>query len=260
MRSWKQIHEGFVRAERSLAKGKSMKRIMPALAALALLILPGGPTHAAVLQLAGPGDFSAGATVIDFDDATQPTAANTLYLSLGVEFQNTGAPVPIQDWTALGRTTTSPTNVIATVDDLDGTGSEFSSYLDLFFTDPTTEIGAYFGNDQGIQPTMQMLLSVYTNANDALPSGFVTVAVNANTSVDQFVGLRSDIPFARARFENILAQGDLSVVLDDVIFYPSAAPVPEPSSLALMSLGAAPLLARLRRRSRAEGAGRLQSK
>jgi hypothetical protein len=88
---------------------------------------------------------------------------------------------------------------------------------------------------------MQMQLSVF-DANDAL-IGLVLVAVNANTSVDQFAGLRSDTPFLRARFEHVLAQGDLSVVLDDVRF---SSPVPEPRSGALLGVGMA-LLGMLRR-------------
>lgn len=215
-------------------------------AVLLSLLVPSASQATAVgpvTELLGPSEFNLPSTVIDFDAAADATAANTLYLAQGVEFQNTGAPVPIVDWASIPRVTTSPPNVIATVDNYQGTGSDFSDFLDLFFTSPTQEVGAYFGNDQGLQPTMQMQLSVF-DVNDAL-IGFVLVDVNANTSVDQFAGLRSDsTPFYRARFEHILAQGDLSIVLDDVRF---TSPVPEPSSLALLGCGLG-VLARLRRK------------
>lgn len=213
----------------------------------------GGPAHGLavgdVTEVGAPGSFTGPTTLIDFDGAPDGTAANTLYSGLGVAFSNcdplpcSSAPVPIENWTdpPLSRVTTSPTNVIATTDDYHGGGSEFSNFVDLFFASGALEVGAWFGNDQGIQPLLQIQLSVY-DASDAL-IGFVLVDENANTSVDQFAGLRSNsTPFYRARFEHVLAQGDLSVVLDDVQF----SAVPEPGSAALLGFGLALLAVRRR--------------
>jgi len=103
--------------------------------------------------------------------------------------------------------------VIATVSGF--LGSQGSAFLDVLFTSAKTEVGAFFGNDQGVGSIQVMKLSVYDAEGVFL--GSVNVTPNGNTSVDQFIGLRSTTPFVRARFENI-PDSFLSVVLDDVMF------------------------------------------
>jgi hypothetical protein len=130
------------------------------------------------------------------------------------------------------RITSSPDNVIATVFSL--SGSQFSNFLDVSLASGTYELGAFFGNDQYSSFTQQTL-SIF-DQNDIL-LGAVSVGANVNTSVDQFIGLRSDTPFFRARFEND-ATNSLSVVLDDLTYSnTSTAPVPEPSTIILMGIG-----------------------
>jgi PEP-CTERM motif-containing protein len=222
-----------------------VRALVPAVLLSLLTLFPGTSQGTAfgpgITELFGPGDFSIPSTVIDFDDAPDATAANTLYLAQGIEFENTGGVVPIMDWASIPRVTVSLPNVIGTVLDYEGTGSDFSEFLDLLFTAPTLEVGTWFGNDQGIL-TVPVTLSVFDASNTLL--GFVTQNATQNTSVDQFIGLRSTTPFTRARVEYQVPIGDLSVVLDDVQF---TTPIPEPSSLALLGCGLG-LLARRRRK------------
>ena len=212
--------------------------------ALALVFMLGAQVKAAVTTLTGPGDFSGPATTINFDQHPEGTATNSLYLSQGVEFYTNGSTVPIYDWNGIGRATTSGPNVVASVSGLNG--SAFSSTIDLLFTAPTVEVGAYFGNDQLNAFFSQITLSLFDSSNALV--GSLVVPTNDNTSVDQFIGLRSTTPFAWARFENAPA-ASLSVVLDDVMF----TSVPEPSSAVLAVGAACGFWALARRRSRIRG-------
>jgi hypothetical protein len=208
----------------------------------AVLLSLASPAWSATTALTGPGDFTGSTLVIDFDEQAHGTAANTLYSALGVEFRydTAGSTVPIFDWAALSRTTTTAPNVLATVDGLNG--SSFSNFLDLVFSTTVTEVGARFGNDQGLAAaSFPVTLAVY-DATDAL-LGSTIVFTNQNTSVDQFIGIRSDDPIARARISYQPLSGDLSVVLDDVQF---TGVIPEPGTALLLALGLVGLAARKR--------------
>ncbi|MDX2038149.1 MAG: PEP-CTERM sorting domain-containing protein [Isosphaeraceae bacterium] len=200
------------------------------------------PVRASLVQLNAPSEFIGPVDTIDFDDPAEGSAANIAYQGLGVEFSTVGdAPVPIFDWTRIGRTTTSPRNVIATVSSFGGT---FTTFLDIHFAAPQFQVGAFFGNDQAFGGYTMSTLTVF-DVDDQSLGGF-SVTTNDNTSVDQFLGLLSTTPFVRARFSN--NGTSLSVVLDDLSF--SATAVPEPSTAALFAGGLLVLVAGIGRSSR----------
>lgn len=190
-----------------------------------------GTAQAAPIQIFSPAGFTVATTTINFDGYPDRTVANTLYSGQGVRFTRDDAqPVFILNWAGLGRTTTSPPNVLGTV--------TYGSYpwvmhLNILFDSPMNELGMYFGNDQGFGGYTQTTLSVF-DAQDVL-LGSVAVGTNDNTSVDQFIGLINGTPFVRARVENNGAA--LSVVVDDVAFGTHGPAVPEPASLFLLGSG-----------------------
>ncbi len=167
-----------------------------------------------ITQLNSPDEFSAHATTIDFDGFPNNTCANTLYAEQGIEFsRDDGQPVPIKAFAHID--TTSRPNVIATVSGMFecGNANPWVTHLNVTFDSPTSELGAFFGNDQGSGYT-QTTLFVFDVEGGLL--GDVTVPTNNNTVVDQFIGLSSDVPIFSAQFDN---NGiPLSVVLDDLIF------------------------------------------
>jgi hypothetical protein len=203
--------------------------VIIALGLFALLYIDGKISNAAVItQLTFPRELGIGTTTINFEGYAENTVANNLYLDEGVRFtRDDGGPIPIADWAALGRITTSPPNVIATISLMSFT---YVDHLNLIFTAPQSEVGAFFGNDQS-SDFASVTLSVFDRLNTFL--GSVNVQPNNNTSVDQFIGLRSDFPFITARFQNNEPFVNYSVVLDDVVFN---SVIPEPSAIMLLSL------------------------
>ena len=217
-------------------------------ASIAVALLARGlPAAAAVTQAGSPGDLAPSLTTLDFDDYPHHTAANELYLSRGVRFTRDDA----------GQTTIyepvmyrahSGTNFLSTPR-WDGAPSGWSTHLNAWFTSPVREVGAFFGNDwedpNGIE---RLTLSVFDA--DGRPLGSVWVQTNHNRELDQFIGLRSDVPFVHARFEHDASQ--YAVAIDDL----SYSTVPEPlllTSLAGTVAGLATQRRRRRRRRRTYG-------
>ncbi|MDD5064327.1 MAG: PEP-CTERM sorting domain-containing protein [Phycisphaerae bacterium] len=183
--------------------------------------------EADIIQLMSPSEFIYSATTLSFDDGPSGAAANTRYLDKGVEFsRDDGYDIFLYDVQSLGDVTTSPPNVIATVAKFPAI-TTWAMHLNAIFSSPIYELGAFFGNDQGYGYTATTL-SIFDIDGVLLDS--VVVPTNNNTNVDQFIGLRSDVAFYFARFEN---NGEwLAVNLDDMVFT-----VPEPATVFLLGLG-----------------------
>ncbi len=223
----------------------TLKSLAPILLTLALVaLLLARSVSAGVIPLGSPASFSAGATTIDFDDVAASALANTRYAGEGVTFsRDDGEGVVIFDWDALGRTTASSPNVLGTISDLALGANGFVTHLNVNFSSTVFEVGAFFGNDQGFDGYTQTTLTLFDAADAVL--GSLVLATNDNTSVDQFLGLRSDVPIARARFNN--NGTDLSVVIDDLVFGGAAAAA-TPGTLFLL-VGGLAALAGVRRRT-----------
>jgi sugar lactone lactonase YvrE len=174
-----------------------------------------------VVRLTAPGQLSGSTGVARFDFSPVGTDGRGICSASGVTFDNgTQAAIPIYPWTDLdqvfpgnaARSTSSAPHVLATASSFGGRGSTF---LDVLFTAGKNEFGAYFGNDQGVGSIQSVKLTVFGSQGQTL--GSVSAIPNGNTSVDQFIGVRSQTPFVRARIENV-PSSFLSVAVDDVMF------------------------------------------
>jgi hypothetical protein len=196
---------------------EALSRLLPPIAQLLGIFVCATHACGAISALNSPADIPNRITV-SFDGYPDGTVANTLFQSQGVTFtRDDGLNIYLMDWTAAGRLTTSPDDVLATIRTFEPT---WATHLNVTSAFPLYATGAYFGNDQSAVDFARIRMSAYGSAGELL--GFVEVTANNNTHVDQFIGLRSDIPFSRIRFENLNAAGtpseSYSVVIDDLVF------------------------------------------
>ncbi len=197
--------------------------------------------EAAVIELDAPGDI-VGGTTLRFDEAPAGTVMNNRYYgSLGIQFFRPDArAVTAYDYVSIGRTTSSGRNVLST-GIVPGVSSALSTSLTILTTVPQFAVGAYWGNDRGDSDFTAMRLSVFDQTGGLI--GAVTVNGNGIRNVDQYIGIASDVPFARFQFENLNANGDPSqffaVSIDDLKYSRLPQVIPEPSRFALAGLVAA---------------------
>jgi len=110
--------------------------------------------------------------------------------------------------------------------------------LTAIFAVPAREVGMVFGNDD-FRRRFDVLLTVYDVGNTRI--GSVSVQSNGNDFADQFIGLRSDIPFAKAEVVySRSASSALSIFVDDFTIG-----VPEPTTFVLL-VSSLPFLTRRR--------------
>ena len=196
--------------------------------------------EAAVVELDAPGDI-VGGTTLRFDEAPAGTVMNNRYYgSLGIQFfRPDSRAVTASDYVAIGRTTSSGRNVLST-GIVPGVSSALSTSLTILTTVPHFAVGAFWGNDRGDSDFAAMRLSVFDQTGGLI--GSVTVNGNGIRSVDQYIGLASDVPFARFQFDNLNANGESSrlfaVAIDDLKYSSIPQVIPEPSSFALAGLAA----------------------
>ena len=205
--------------------------------ALAIALLTQCTLRAAVVRLDSPAQMSPPLTTLDFEGRPHLTAANDLYVAQGVRYsRDDGAQTAVYDPDAFEAR--SGLNILATPG-WAGAPPGWTMHRNAHCASRVREVGAFFGNDRGPAAFDSLTLSAFGVSGELL--GSVSVTSNRNGNADQFIGLRSDTPFVRARFEH--SARDYGVGIDDFSF----GAVPEPGGVAVAGCVALSLLARPRR-------------
>ena len=207
-------------------------------------------TTAAVYELESPAEIQGGIT-LKFDEFAAGTVMNNRYPQFGIRFSRDDAQaVTAYDYVEIGRTTSSPRNVLSTAW-VPGVNTTYVSHLNATWVVPQFAIGAYWGGDRGNPDFTAMRLSAFSATGELV--GSLTVDGNGIRNADQYIGLASDVGFTSVRFEALNSEGGISssfaIAIDDLKF--SSLPiVPEPSTLALLGLLSAAFGMAVRRRKR----------
>jgi hypothetical protein len=199
--------------------------------------------RAQVVPLFNPTELGTARTTFSFDEYPFNTAANTLYQSNGFTFsRDDGGVVSIQSLSVFGMQTSSGEMGLTTASyPIGGPTQGFVPHLTINSLQPLNQMGAYFGNDAFNPNFGFQRMSIFGLSNQLL--GSIDVSANNNSHVDQFIGLRSSVPFYTIRFDNLTPAGtpspNYAVILDDLTFTTA---VPEPSAGVLLGLGIVALL------------------
>lgn len=179
------------------------------------------PVNADVTQLFSPADFTASLLFSNnFESGTVDVSG------IDILSDSIRSPLILSTVSQGGSTSSEPHYLF---NDAIGGTSSINVPLVAFTAPGAFEIGMFFGNDQlaGVVAT----LSVFDSADALL--GQVAVAGNGNDLIDQFIGLRSTSPFARAELN--FGATALGEAIDDITVGVRA--VPSPGSVPLIILG-----------------------
>lgn len=226
-----------------------MKTSFASLALVAALAVAGTAQAAGIVS--STATFAPTTSLFDFDgyDGQAVAAAERVWLNSGTFFVTDTSAVLGANEQDLGgnglwgaRFDTTPT----------GSGNFASAtgpVLFGFFSGPQAQVGAYFNLSQPLEgaKTATLTLTAYSAANQALESFSYTVDTPLE-SYNEGVFLGFSRVSADIHSFGVTVSSGQSLVLDNL--HLSAAPVPEPASIALLAAGLAVIGGVARRRAR----------
>jgi hypothetical protein len=212
-----------------------MKAAAGIVAGLALFAI-GGRAEATPVLTTNPALLSLpGVTMIDFEDLTVPSLITTQYAAEGIVFSG-----------GLHTDTLTPSLVSGGLFGAIAAGNGDPGCcpdITMSFLGPVSRLGFDIITRNNAVTTLE----VYTGSGSSL-NLLGTLTLNA-TLEPQFFGIAADPFDPKAYFDRVvistaLQQNPSAFVIDNIGF---TAPVPEPSSVTLVGIGAAALVRRLRR-------------
>jgi hypothetical protein len=122
------------------------------------------------------------------------------------------------------------------------------SHLNLEFSSPVSEIGAYFGFNSGDSP-FDMTLSIFDEGHVLIDS--FSLETEPGLNINQFIGMKIDDEHSIIKYVLFQHNGDstIPVVIDDLTFSNVVQIVPAPSAALMAGIGIASVTWLRRRRA-----------
>ncbi|MBN8451204.1 MAG: PEP-CTERM sorting domain-containing protein [Candidatus Accumulibacter sp.] len=194
---------------------------------------------AVFLCAAALASANASAVSIDFETLADGVAVTNQFAGAGLTFSNA---ISLKAGISLNELEFPPHSGSVVVSDDGGP-------MTLLFASPVTKVSAFFTYAKPLTLTAWDAFGAFLGSTPSAFSANFTSSGVSGSAPNEFLELVLASGISTSGISKLTVTGDAgggSFVLDDLVFTPTAVPIPEPGTAALMAIAVAGLLARRR--------------